>query len=302
MIESLAIQNYRSILDLKLELGQLNVITGANGSGKSNLYKALRLLAKTAEGGVIPALAQEGGLQSTFWAGPSDISRAMKAGEVDVEGQVSKGVKRMQLGFATAEFSYAIALGLPEPSSSAFALDPEIKREAIWYGPYYRPGSSLLERKATVVKAKAGRSWQVLDSGLPNYHSIFDGIQSDEAAAELYRLRDFIRAWRFYDHFRTDSFAPARQAQLATRTPVLHHDGRDVAAALQTILEIGDAEALANAVDDAFPGSPFADRYYCRWSLWFLAVSTWHVAPLVGGRVIRWQSALYALDCGIINT
>ncbi|MFT4728398.1 MAG: putative ATPase [Granulosicoccus sp.] len=41
----------------------------------------------------------------------------------------------------------------------------------------------------------------------------------------------------------------------ATRTPVLHHDGRDLAAALQTILEIGNTKALAASSDDAFPGS-----------------------------------------------
>jgi predicted ATPase len=36
---------------------------------------------------------------------------------------------------------------------------------------------------------------------------------------------------------------------------VLHHDGCDLAAALQTIREIGDSEALDEAVNDAFPGS-----------------------------------------------
>ncbi len=64
-----------------------------------------------------------------------------------------------------------------------------------------------------------------------------------------------IRGWRFYDHFRTDVDAPARLPQLGTRTPVLHHDGRDLAAALQTIREIGDVAALEEAVSDAFPGA-----------------------------------------------
>lgn len=41
---------------------QLNLITGPNGSRKSNLYRALRLLAETASGGVVGALAREGGL------------------------------------------------------------------------------------------------------------------------------------------------------------------------------------------------------------------------------------------------
>jgi predicted ATPase len=70
----------------------------------------------------------------------------------------------------------------------------------------------------------------------------------------VFTLRDSIRSWRFYDHFRTDVTAPARQPQLGTRTPVLHHDGHDLAAAIQTILEIGDAAALHEAIEDAFPG------------------------------------------------
>lgn len=78
MLNTLAIANYRSINQLVIPLGRLNVITGANGSGKSNLYKALRLLAETARGGVVNALAAEGGLESTFWAGPETISRRMR--------------------------------------------------------------------------------------------------------------------------------------------------------------------------------------------------------------------------------
>jgi predicted ATPase len=67
-------------------------------------------------------------------------------------------------------------------------------------------------------------------------------------------LRESIRAWRFYDHFRTDLDAPARSAQIGTRTPVLGNDGADVAAAVQTIKEIGEDEALTAAMEDAFPG------------------------------------------------
>jgi predicted ATPase len=68
-------------------------------------------------------------------------------------------------------------------------------------------------------------------------------------------LREQIRSWRFYDHFRSDAAAPSRLPQIGTYTPVLDHDGADLAAALQTIRSIGDHAALDAAVDDAFPGS-----------------------------------------------
>lgn len=76
-----------------------------------------------------------------------------------------------------------------------------------------------------------------------------------QAAPEMLALREQMRSWRFYDHFRSDADAPARQPQLGTRTPVLANDGADLAAALQTIREIGDGDALDRAVDDAFPGA-----------------------------------------------
>src|SRR6185503_17184187 len=78
MLTTLAISNYRSLRNLIVPLRQLNLVTGPNGSGKSSVYRALRLLAETAQGGVIPSLAREGGLQSTLWAGPEKLGAAVK--------------------------------------------------------------------------------------------------------------------------------------------------------------------------------------------------------------------------------
>ncbi|QLG90644.1 AAA family ATPase [Pseudomonas yamanorum] len=255
MLKTLAVANYRSINKLVVPLDRLNLITGPNGSGKSNLYRALRLLAETAQGGVINALAREGGLDSTFWAGPENISRRMLSGEVPVELAVRQTAKRLRLGFAGEDFSYAISLGLPEPSSSFFSLDPEVKKECIWAGHVYRPASLLVQRSGPMVRARDGRAWDVLAQHTPNYNSLFDQVGSLRGSPEVLLLRESIRGWRFYDHFRSDVDAPVRQPQLGTRTPVLHHDGRDLAAALQTIREIGDPDALQQAVSDAFPGA-----------------------------------------------
>lgn len=257
MLTTLAVANYRSINTLVVPLARLNLVTGPNGSGKSNLYRALRLLAETAQGGVISALAREGGLKSTFWAGPERISRRMRNGEVEIQGGPRKDVVRLRLGFAGEDFSYAISLGLPPPplAPTAFALDPEIKRECIWSGPLYRPASLLVDRAGPMIRTREGRSWDVLAQHTPTFDSLFDQVGNLRSSPEVLQLRESIRGWRFYDHFRSDADAPARKAQLGTRTPVLHHDGRDLAAALQTIREIGEPEALDAAISDAFPGA-----------------------------------------------
>jgi predicted ATPase len=255
MITTLSVSNYRSILDLTIPLGRLNVITGPNGSGKSNLYRALRLLAESAQGGVVNALAGEGGLESTFWAGPEAISRRMSNGDAPIQGVRRQAAVRLRLGFSGEDFGYAISLGLPSPAETSFSLDPEIKRECIWAGPYYRLASLLVDRNGPVIRVRGGRSWEVVTQRISCFESMFSWVGDPNATPEVFLMRETIRGWRFYDHFRTDADAPARLPQLGTRTPVIHHDGRDLAAALQTIREIGDGKALHRAVDDAFPGT-----------------------------------------------
>jgi predicted ATPase len=77
-------------------------------------------------------------------------------------------------------------------------------------------------------------------------------------AIELLVLRERMRDWRFYDHIRTDPDAPARKPQVGTYTPVLAADGSDLAAAIQTIREIGASADMNNAIADAFPGGSVA--------------------------------------------
>jgi predicted ATPase len=163
------------------------------------------------------------------------------------------------LGFESEEFSYAIDLGVPPPSRSAFALDPVIKGEFVWVGPVPRPSAMLVERRGPLVRSRddAGK-WEIVHDRLSGFDSMLSHLADPRRAPELLMLREQIRSWRFYDHFRTDASAPARRPQLGTRTPVLGHDGADFAAALQTIIEIGDADALNEAVEDAFPGSAVA--------------------------------------------
>jgi len=258
MLTTLAISNYRSLRDVVIPLKRLNVVTGANGSGKSNLYRALRLLADTAQSRVVPSLAREGGLPSTLWAGPEAVGRAVKRNDYPVQGTARKHPVSLRLGFASDEFGYLIDLGLPSQhqSTSAFTLDPEIKRECIWHGPVMRAASLVVDRHGTVVRVRADDGeWRVVSSNLAPYDSMMTQVADPRSAPEVFTLREAIRAWRFYDHFRTDADSPARSPQIGTRTLVLSNDGTDVAAAIQTIREIGEHETLEASVADAFPGS-----------------------------------------------
>jgi len=206
---------------------------------------------------VIPSLAREGGLQSTLWAGPERFSRAVAAGEYAVQGTVRKDAVSLRLGFAGDAFGYAIDLGLPLPSStSQFSLDPVIKRECIWSGPLLRPSALLVDRQGPMIRIRdASGDWSTLAQPVASFDSMMTEYADPRSAPEMIAVREQIRSWRFYDHFRTDEHASARQVQIGTHSPVLADDGANLAAALQTIREIGDGEALDTAIGDAFPGA-----------------------------------------------
>src|SRR5712691_9136994 len=170
MLRELRVIGYRSLRQIALELSPLTVVVGANGTGKTNLYQALRLVASAAQGTLAQDLAAQGGLPSAMWAGPRRKQES----------------HRIELWIDLEDLAFELQLGVMPPPQGAFALDPDVKEELL-----------------AEARARLGR-------------------------------------WRFYHAFRTDADAPARQPQVGVRTPALAHDGRDLAAALMTIREIGD--------------------------------------------------------------
>ena len=215
MLSALAIANYRSLRELIVPLGALNIVTGPNGSGKSSVYRALRLLAQTARGGVIGSLAREGGLPSTLWAGPERFSRGMLTGDQPVQGTRRSEPVNLRLGFASDQFSYAMDLGLPTTKETAFALDPVIKRECIWSGPLLRPSALLVDRQGASIRARDDSGeWQTIPQPVATFDSMMTEFSDPRTAPEMIAVREQIRSWRFYDHFRTDSRSEEHTSEL----------------------------------------------------------------------------------------
>lgn len=245
MFTTCAIAGYRSLRDVVVQLGRLSVITGGNGAGKSNLYKALRLLSAAGRGELIASLAREGGLASALWAGPEHLGSARRTGRAQGTLRTRAVSLRIGLGGPT---SLLLDIGLPSPSQgdTLFDRDPEIKREEVWLGPTRRP--------STMIASRAGGFARVADpptelSGLATFDSVLEF-----RVPELGALRDDLASWRFYDALRVDAGAPARQPRVGTRTFRLADDGADLAAALRTIIESDPSELFAHFAA-AFPGS-----------------------------------------------
>ncbi len=247
MIRQIHVEGYRSVRDLTLDLQPINVLTGPNGCGKSNLYNSLVLIGRAVRGQFARAIVEEGGTPSVFWAGGERIRYQRK-----------KPPKRVVLSFESEDFGYELQAGLPGFNERAigtlFIVDPRVKEEYIW------PTGN---RKVHMLKRDGPSAWlRNADGRMVTYpfsiskeESVLSQIVDPHLYPEISALRNVINSWRFYHQFRTDLESPLRQPQIGVQTPVLSHDGADLAPALRTVMEIGDEGALHQAIEEAFGGA-----------------------------------------------
>lgn len=250
MITTFAVSGYRSLVDVVVPLGPLTVVSGANGAGKTNLYRALRLLAAAGSGQIIGDVAREGGLASALWAGPETPQGA------GAQGATRKRPVSLRLGMSSDSFGYLVDLGLPQvdPMRSFFVHDPELKREQVFTGEAPRPASVFIDRTRASTRVR-GSGWRTVERTLRPDQSVLRDLDDPETITDTLQLREMMAQWRFYDHFRTDRESPARQPRVGTRTRWMSDDGSDLAAVWATAIEAGADGSLNAAVDDAFPGS-----------------------------------------------
>src|SRR5437773_6418042 len=71
-ITELHVEGFRSLHDVLWKPGDLNVVIGANASGKSNLLKVLEMLSASARGELGEYIRQEGGMGSVVWDGTAE--------------------------------------------------------------------------------------------------------------------------------------------------------------------------------------------------------------------------------------
>lgn len=254
-VREFSASGYRSLERIAYPVSRLDVFVGANGVGKSNLYRGLELLRAAAGNSLGAQLAAEG-LDAAIWAG-----RRRRGQPTEMQFAVTLDAPDR----TEATLTYEVTVGYPAPTMAAFRAEPQIKAEAL----VYRAGSRqvrLAERNGPAVMARGedGRAAQVDLDLLPS-ETMLGRLEEPGQYPMLDQVRRTLLGWRFYHHLRTDARSPLRRPAVAVATPSLASDGSDLAAVLATLAHIrADTVDLDQVVAQAFPGArlqiPSPDR------------------------------------------
>ena len=146
MIDRIVIENFKSLRQVDLKLGRLNLLVGANGSGKSNLLDALRVLQGIGNGFTISEIfdGKPEGATTTKWEEIRGRSaRACFAGDdagstitYDVSGTLSKN-SRWQLSITVSP-------------ADACVMHERLKKDGRWR-PIYDSGPTKHMPVSTVT-------------------------------------------------------------------------------------------------------------------------------------------------------
>jgi predicted ATPase len=258
-IGEISVAGYRSLRAIRFPVGRLTVFVGANGVGKTNLYRALQLLQAAAAGTLARELAHEGGMESALWAGKRAANKPVRIKlEVGFTDETERGGASDQSAAGDARLAqhYAIEIGLRTPTAAAFMLEPQIKEESLTWHTGART-VALLERKGPSASARnQDGKRESLGTDLLASETALGALQDPSGFPALHVLRRTMLDWRFYHDFRTDRASPLRQPCLAVTTPTLASDGADLAAVFATLVHVrGDTVDLDRAIGDAFPGA-----------------------------------------------
>ncbi len=241
-------ERFRSLKRIAYPVSQLDVFVGANGVGKTNLYRALELIRSAAANTLAHDLASDGGLVSAFWAGElkrNDSKQILfSVGLTDPERRRS------------GAYRYDVAIGHRAPTSPAFATEAQIKTEAVTLVTGSR-SLRMVERDGPLVMARTdeGRPTRI-DIDLLASETVLGRLEDPSRYPELDAIRRTLLQWRFYHGLRTDASSPLRRPCPAVATPTLASDGSDLAAVFATLRHIReDTVDLDAVIDLAFPGA-----------------------------------------------
>ncbi|MFB3892093.1 MAG: AAA family ATPase [Phycisphaerae bacterium] len=248
-IKELKIEGYRSLKDVAWRPGDLNVLIGPNGGGKSNLLRVLQLLNASARKGLGKHVRNEGGMEPMVWDGRA--------------GQVSISVETLQpdaKGDVGACLTYTFRLDRIG-STGSYSVGAE---ELTTYGPAGTGTRRVVARSL----ARIGLNAVVYDAAQHGVRIPGEEVPEEETLLSIATgpfvanavVKDFqaqLASWGVYAGFGADAESPARKSAVARFDQRLEPNGENLVPVLHT-LYTGNRD-FQRDVDDALHAAFGAD-------------------------------------------
>ncbi|WP_084696222.1 AAA family ATPase [Salisaeta longa] len=215
-ILSLQLQGYRPFRDLSAQLDNLEVIAGANGSGKSSLFEFLRFLRNSIYSDIPPEIVEGSIGQRIFHvAGPDRFRWTV---EIDTGHPVPLHYEGELLGPVGKTHVASESVKTAEPLGQTHD-EPYIFMD-------------IREREGVVNEA-GDLNKQDISLKRPNQLAL--SAMTNPALDTLYKLREYIRGWRFYNAFNINNQAIRRSVPIE-QEPVLHEDAGNLSSVLHYLM------------------------------------------------------------------
>jgi predicted ATPase len=257
----LSVKNYKSLRDVTVRLGPLNVLVGPNGSGKSNLLDVIQFLGDSAREDLGPALERRQGFERVYFRG----EREGGFGRIHIH--VKAHVTSYAHESAPDEYRLSIGTGLRARLKTPGVLPP--------FGVYLSRNESFTfkrvkgrGRRITISGAKAELAEMLGDkkgrtSGFALRRdslglSTLPRLSPAQGGNEVSKMAELFSTFRVFD---VDARA-ARQPSTVSSSPMLQPDASNLAAFLNYLSK--DEETFERLQEDARAIVPGLERIHLR--------------------------------------
>lgn len=207
-IKSINLKGYRPFRDIAAHLGPLEVIVGANGSGKSALFEFLRILRDGMTQDIPPGVVPDSVGQQVFHLpGPEEFSW-----EIEFSTDTNQAI------------SYRAAL--LGPLGRVRVADEAVVASSGDKLLSYIEKDTLSTREPTNPANQRERNYT---HSRPNVLAL--STVSEPTIATVYNLREHIRGWRFYSTSKVN-IQDIRRPILIEQEPVLREDASNLGSVL----------------------------------------------------------------------
>ncbi len=198
MITKLSVKGFKSFRDFVIQPGHMNLVIGANGTGKSNLADLVRFIARISKDGLRTTINNMGGESSVRTRTTTGAPLKFRI-EFDLGQDISRGIESVQYGFELSQSRGDIRVSSEWLKSMVYKRKPGRPRTR---------GYPLFDLKSLVELNFTRNQTGVnsLSSELDRFGSDFRNIEPDSLilsafnqVGEMRTVTDYINSWRAYN-------------------------------------------------------------------------------------------------------